>query len=217
MENLCCLEPFIRKNSYKKYFGEEWPFLKSFKNQLEKIKNVRENEESIYILSGVHTSVFTLGKSLENKKSLGDNFIQTDRGGRVMYHGPGQLTLYFIFKYQKYFSGPKEYIKFLFDMCIKHLKKKHKINVYHKDNGLWNEENKKIGFVGLRIKNGVSYHGISLNYNIDLGAFLKHSPCDILGDEVGNLFNKEALKPLFKTEANILMNDFLRGLTLREA
>ncbi len=217
MENLCCLESLNKKKSYQEYFGEEWSFFKSFENQLEKIKKVRKNEENIYILSGVHAPVFTLGQSLKNKELLTGKFIQTDRGGRVMYHGPGQLTLYFIFKYQKYFLGPKEYVRFLFDMCIKHFKEKHKINVYYRNNGLWNKENKKIGFVGLRIKNGISYHGFSLNYNTDLREFLKHSPCDISGDKVGNLFNKKALKPLLKIEANILMNDFLRGLTLRKA
>jgi len=112
-----------------------------------------------------------------------------------MYHGPGQLTLYPVFNLKKTFAGPREYANFVFDTVIEHFKKKHAIKLKCQQNGLWLKD-KKVGFLGLRIKEGVAYHGLSLNYQADLAAFKKHSPCDIIGDQAGNIFRTEDAKGL---------------------
>lgn len=204
-----------KSSTHKKFFGDNWSFSEGFHAQKNAIDEVLENEKLVFLLSGVHSSVFTLGNSLKRDESLKDDFVQTDRGGRIMYHGPGQLTVYPIFKLQRYFSGPKAYIQFLFDVCIGHFNNVYNIKLHCKNNGLWTEDNKKVGFVGLRVKKGITYHGLSLNYKTDLAAFLKHSPCDISGDQAGNIFKEDV--PSLEQEAESLMSMFSQRLTLREA
>lgn len=211
-----------KQQIFQKYFGEDWSFSDGFSEQLKKIEAVSKNQNLVYVLSGVHQPVFTLGNSLKKLlSSSNENFVQTDRGGRVMYHGSGQLTIYPIFRLQKYFPGPKDYIQFLLKICIDHFAKNYGVKLICKNNGLWSSENKKknkkVGFIGLRIKNGVVYHGLSLNYDADLGAFLKHSPCDISGDQAGNLLNAGSEAVSLEKEACTLMNDIAMQLTLREA
>ncbi|MGH1468319.1 MAG: lipoyl(octanoyl) transferase LipB [Bdellovibrionales bacterium] len=215
MENHYLSHPPTKEFFHKEFFGKGWLFPEGFQKQLESIDKVLKDEREVHLLSGAHAPVFTLGNSLKKDENLKGDFVQTDRGGKVMYHGPGQLTIYPIFKLQRYFNGPKAYIKFLFDLAIDHFKKTYSIDLHCKNNGLWTEERKKVGFVGLRVKKGVTYHGLSLNYDVDLGSFLKHSPCDISGEQAGNIFNEDA--PCLKEESEILMNLFFERLTLRDA
>ena len=199
------------------HFGQEWLYQEAFKEQLKAVQRVSDNLLNIEILSGIHSPVYTLGKSIKNIPSSDSfiPFVSTDRGGQLMYHGSGQLTLYPIFNLSYFFKGPRDYSKFLFDTCILYFKKQHQRELRCKENGLWFEE-KKVGFLGLRIKEGVVYHGLSLNYGVDLKAFLEHSPCDIAGDRAGNLFEGQSLSAkFFKEEASRLSGLILAGLRER--
>lgn len=194
------------------HFGENWCFEEAFLKQLSSIDKILEDENKTIILTGVHSSVYTLGNSFKNQTSAGlpENCVQTDRGGKIMYHGPGQLTIYPIFKLSPRFTGPKAYLKFMFDTCIDYFEKEHQIRLTCKSNGLWNEGDKKVGFVGLRVKKGITYHGLSLNYGADLSAFLKHSPCDISGEQAGNLFENSSSD--LSKEAEALTAALIKGL-----
>lgn len=200
------------------FFGENWNYEEAFKEQLKTVDRVSK-ENKIYFLAGVHASVYTLGKSKKSQERANLNFVQTDRGGQLMYHGPGQLTLYPVFKLTEFFSGPRDYTKFIFDLCIKHFKDTHGLVLECRQNGLWYED-KKVGFLGLRVARGVVYHGLSLNYNVDLNAFKLHSPCDISGTQVGSC-QTPYLKAMgggvstdifFEAEAKALFESFLRAL-----
>lgn len=199
------------------YFGENWCFSKAFNEQFKRFEDVSLNNGKTHILSGVHKATFTLGNSLKSEETLPLNFVQTDRGGRVMYHGPGQLTIYPIFKLNKYFKGPRKYTEFLFDSCIEYFEAHHNILLTCKNSGLWTKAGKKVGFVGLRIKEGVCYHGLSINYSTDLNAFLEHSPCDISGDQAGNLFEDHKKCPRLEEEAVRLTQALVAGLTLQRS
>lgn len=208
------------------FFGEGWGYEEAFKEQLKAVEKVHKKEHiqnQIYFLAGLHEPVYTLGKSKrcqveKGQLQVGAEFVQTDRGGQLMYHGPGQLTLYPIFKLADFFSGPREYAKFMFDLCIDYFKETHQIELECRQNGLW-FEGKKVGFLGLRVAGGVVYHGLSLNYNADLEAFKRYSPCDISGDQVGNIkcqvtYSEETSgrESFFKHEAEALSEHFLKVL-----
>ncbi len=206
----------LKNEMSTQYYGENWNFKEAFDQQLKSFEKVLSGNTNLYILSGIHKAVFTLGNSLKETSPKGQ-FVQTDRGGRMMYHGPGQLTIYPIFKLDQFFKGPRLYTKFLFDLCIKYFKKEHDLDLVCRGNGLWTKEGKKVGFVGLRIKEGICYHGISLNYRADLKPFLEHSPCDISGDQAGNLFLCSDSSPSLEAEAVKLMDELKAGLTIQRA
>jgi len=198
-----------------KYFGEDWSYGAALKEQLLAFDGVQNGKLGFKILSGVHGPVYTLGNSIK-AAPISDSkipFVKTDRGGQLMHHGPGQLTLYPVFNLKKNFAGPREYSKFIFDTAINHFKKSHNITLKCQNNGLW-LEGKKVGFLGLRIKNGIVYHGLSLNYWVDLTAFKKHSPCDISGDQAGNLFVESAAALNLESEALELSKAIALKLTI---
>ena len=134
--------------------------------------------DEIWILQ--HPAVFTLGLNGKREHVLdaGDiPLIETDRGGQVTYHGPGQLIVYILFDVRRNKRGVRELVSGLeqsvIDLLamdnIKAEAKKTAPGVYVND--------EKIAALGLRIKRGACYHGLSLNVDMDLSAFDRINPC----------------------------------------
>ena len=178
-------------------------------NFVDRLK-VDPKNNRVYVLAGEHPPTYTGGKSVskaklkELKKNFLGEVVQTERGGQVMYHGPGQLTLYFILNLKKHFSGPRDYVDHLFHAVKGHFKDQYDLELEYRKQGLWLKD-KKVVFMGIRIKNGVVYHGISLNYCMDLSPFLKQPPCDIREGQVGNLFSSPLATLFLKDEARSLV------------
>jgi lipoyl(octanoyl) transferase len=128
-----------------------------------------------------HDHIYTLGKNANPKNILKDNceIIQTDRGGDVTYHGPGQLVGYPIIDLRKTGMGIKSYVKNIESLLIATLND-YSINAHTKDNqpGVW-IENKKIGSIGIHVSHGVTTHGFSLNVNTDMNYFSNIISCGI--------------------------------------
>lgn len=142
-----------------------------------KIRN-KFTKDSIWITE--HFPVYTLGRRRNTNNILKPSTIPiifTDRGGEITYHGPGQLIIYCLIDIKRLKLGIKNFIFFLEESIIKTLKS---INIYgeRKINqpGIYIKE-KKIAFLGLRIKNGKSYHGISINTKMNLYPFQNINPC----------------------------------------
>ena len=134
-----------------------------------------------------HTPVFTLGTAADQKHILnakGIPVIQSDRGGEVTYHGPGQLVIYFMIDVKRSKLGPKILVKTLQEFT-KSLLKEYSIDSEFIDGapGVYVNE-KKIASIGLRISKGKTYHGISLNVDMDLSPFLQINPCGYEGLKV---------------------------------
>ena len=152
-----------------------------------------------------HPPVFTMGlngkdKHLLNVKNI--PVINIDRGGQVTYHGPGQLVIYTLLDLKRLNIGVKELVTTIETSIIK-LLKKYKINATGKDNapGVYVNEN-KIAALGLRIKKNRSYHGLSLNIDMDLSPFQQINPCGYAGMSVTQL------KDLYgKSEFNVVKSD----------
>lgn len=131
-----------------------------------------------------HPPVFTQGQAGKAEHVLlpGDiPVVQTDRGGQVTYHGPGQLVVYPLFDLKRLGIGPREMVTKLEESMIRWLSS-FKITAVAKADapGVYVDE-AKIGSIGLRIRKGCSYHGISLNLNLDLEPFSRINPCGFQG------------------------------------
>lgn len=178
---------------YFQFLGSNCDYIEVLNKQVEIAQHI-EKFKDLNLLACEHKPVFTAGRSIKMdlieplKFKSGCDVVSVSRGGAFMFHGPGQLTLYFIFKLKKYFSGPKDYIECLTEVVKEYFLERHEKKLIFKNNGLW-FNNKKVGFLGIRIENGVVYHGLSLNYHINKDPFQLQTPCDIKGDEVGNIFD----------------------------
>ena len=160
-----------------------------------------------------HFKVFTLGTAANKAHVLDPKDIpvyQSDRGGEVTYHGPGQLVIYFLLDFKKLNMGPKTLVESLqrFVQSI--------LNEFEIESSLIKGapgvyvDDKKIASIGLRISNGKTYHGISINIDMDLEPFSYINPCGYEGlevvqlkDYVSNILIKDVEKLAIKKLENI--------------
>jgi lipoyl(octanoyl) transferase len=127
-----------------------------------------------------HSPIFTQGQNGKPEHILqaGDiPILQTDRGGQVTYHGPGQLTIYTLIDIKRKKLNVREFVTHLEQSVIQLLAAK-KITALTKCKapGVYVEE-QKICSLGLRIRRGCSYHGLALNVDMDLSPFSRINPC----------------------------------------
>jgi lipoyl(octanoyl) transferase len=153
--------------------------------------NHNKSNELIWILE--HPSTFTTGMSYDKNEILDKriNLIKTNRGGKITWHGPGQLICYFVIDLKKRKKDIRKFVTLIEKTIIQTLRK-YKINSFsdRKNIGIWvNDKNKtkKIGAIGIKIKKWIAYHGFSLNINNSLHQYKKIIPCGIKDKEVSNL------------------------------
>ena len=182
-----------------------------------KVLEVSENIKSEEIWFLEHQNVFTAGSSTPknfNEKKI-DNIpvVFINRGGKITFHGPGQLIIYPILNIKKRKLNIIEYINKIEKIIIK-VFKKNRITLFTKketNRGLWtrdikNKKDKKIIFIGLRYSKGVIYHGISINLDLSLVDFRKINPCGLEVDQISSLkelkitYNKKELVNDLKIE-----------------
>lgn len=127
-----------------------------------------------------HPSVYTLGQAGKQEHVLNPQnipVINSDRGGQVTYHGPGQLVAYFLLDLRRRNIGIRTLVQQLESLLISMLQE---YDIEAKTlcgaPGVYVSE-KKIASIGLRVKNGCTYHGIALNVNMDLEPFKGINPC----------------------------------------
>ena len=113
--------------------------------------------------------------------------IQTDRGGEVTFHGPGQLVIYFLLDIKSKKIGPKTMVANL-QLIIQKVLRHYSIESSFIEGapGVY-VENKKIASIGLRFSGGRSYHGISINVDMNLTPFSLINPCGYKGLEVAQI------------------------------
>ena len=180
---------------------------------LEVSKNI--NNEEIWFLE--HQKVFTAGSSTPKefniKKINNIPVVFINRGGKITFHGPGQLIIYPILNIKKRKLNVIKYINIIEEIFIR-VFKKNKIKLFakkEKNRGLWvkdekNKNDKKIIFIGLRYSKGVIYHGISINLDLSLVEFRKINPCGMNANQISSLkelkinYSKEKLVYELKEE-----------------
>ncbi len=144
--------------------------------------------DELWILQ--HEPVFTLGQAGKKEHILdphGIPVINTDRGGQVTYHGPGQLVMYLLIDVRRRRTGIRDLVD-LIENSIVALLEDYGISSDTRPRapGVYVAE-KKIAALGLRIKQGCSYHGLSFNIDMDLQPFTYINPCGYEGLEVTQL------------------------------
>ena len=147
-----------------------------------------ETADEIWITE--HSAVYTLGLNGKRDHVLQvDNIplVETDRGGQVTYHGPGQLVVYILADLRRLAMGPRQVVTLLENAMIETLRQ-YGINAEARLDapGVY-VAGKKIGSLGLRIKRGCTYHGLSLNNAMDLAPFRNINPCGYPGLDVTQL------------------------------
>jgi lipoyl(octanoyl) transferase len=148
-----------------------------------------------------HPHVYTLGKSgQQNNLLINDDFLkkiqasyyQSNRGGDITYHGPGQIVGYPVFDLEKLKLGVKEYIHLLEESIIRTLKDYHiSTSRLEGATGVWLDtgtpDTRKICAIGVRVSRAVTMHGFALNVNTNLSYFSHINPCGLTGKGVTSM------------------------------
>ena len=156
--------------------------------QMRSIVRAQSFKDQIWLLE--HPSVFTLGTAADPSNVLNPGdipVIQTDRGGEVTFHGPGQLVIYFLLDIKSKKIGPKTMVANL-QLIIQKVLRHYSIESSFIEGapGVY-VQNKKIASIGLRFSGGRSYHGISINVDMNLTPFSLINPCGYEGLEVAQI------------------------------
>ena len=182
-----------------------------------RLKDLYENNEQELIWTLEHNEVFTAGTSYKENEIIDKSIkiLETNRGGKITYHGPGQLICYFVLDLRK----KKDIRKFItiIEKTIIQTLKFYKIETFpDKDNiGIWhkyNNEVKKIAAIGIRVSKWIAYHGFAININNDLENYKKIIPCGISDKGVTNL--KNILDQDYSRLSDILIKNFISNLKI---
>ena len=164
--------------------------IKYLENRVVEVNN-NKSKELIWFLE--HPSVYTAGSSYNKSEILDSsiNLIKTKRGGKITWHGPGQLVCYFVLNLNNRKRDIRKFISIIENSIIKTLKEYEIESQSDRENiGIWVKSNnniKKIAAIGIRIKKWIAYHGFSINIDNDLNNYNKIIPCGIKDKEVTNL------------------------------
>ena len=166
--------------------------LKFMEKRLLEIDQNKSND-LIWILE--HEDIYTAGTSYKENEIIDKSIqiLKTNRGGKITYHGPGQLICYFVISLKKRKKDIRKFISIIEKTIIETLKyysidsfpDKNNIGVWYNDNS----EIKKIAAIGVRVSKWIAYHGFSININNDLKKYDAIIPCGINDKGITNLNN----------------------------
>lgn len=145
-------------------------------------------QDELWLLE--HHSVFTQGINGKAEHIFNTHdipVIKTDRGGQVTYHGPGQLIAYTLFDLKRRKMGVRQMVSYLENSIISLLNEFGIAVKSHPDAPGVYVDSRKIASLGLRVKHGACYHGLSLNVDMDLTPFSYINPCGLQGMEMIDL------------------------------
>jgi len=176
--------------------------------------NEKKSDDLIWILE--HEEIYTAGTSYKETEILDKSIkiIKTNRGGKITYHGPGQLICYFVIDLKKRNKDIRKFISNIEKTIIDTLKYYNIETFADKKNiGIWynyNQQIKKIAAIGVRVSKWIAYHGFSINIKNDLKRYEAIIPCGIEDKGVINLKEIEDLD--YKELGNKLVENFILNL-----
>ena len=170
----------IRQYSNLTSYAERFLEMKTFTEQRD-----QDSPDQLWILQ--HTDVLTQGQAGKPEHILIPSnipVVQSDRGGQVTWHGPGQMVIYFMFDLNRLKWNVRTLVSYAEQLMID-LLNKYGIEAYAKPDapGVYVNE-RKIGSLGFKIRKGRSYHGLALNIDCDLDGFHTINPCGYAGLEM---------------------------------
>jgi len=197
----------IKKSIKPVNYSKAIKFLEKRLDQISKNKA----KELIWILE--HPSIYTSGNVLDKKDILDNSIkiIKTSRGGKITWHGPGQIVCYLVINLNNRKKNIRNFLNIIESSIINTLKE-FGINSYadRKNIGIWvntKSGEKKIAAIGIKIKKWITFHGFSININNDLNYYKKIIPCGVKNKGVTNL--NKIKKQNYKRIKNILIKNLI--------
>ena len=202
----------IKKSIKPVKYNQAMKFLEA---RLEDINNNQKND-LIWILE--HDEIYTAGTSYKEEEILNKsiNLVKTNRGGKITYHGPGQLICYFVIDLKKRKKDIRKFITLIEKTIIESLSQ-FDIKSFgdSKNIGIWtnHKENiNKVAAIGVRVSKWIAYHGFAININNDLSKYKNIIPCGISDKGVINL--KEIKDQNYKNLDKIVIDTFTKNLEI---
>ena len=189
--------------------------IKFLEDRVVEINNNQANE-LIWILE--HPSTFTAGPS-SNKRDILDksiDIIKTSRGGKITWHGPGQLICYLVINLNNRKRDIRKFVNIIENSII-HSLKSFGIECFsdRKNIGIWsklNNKDKKVGAIGIKVKRWIAYHGFSININNDISNYQKIVPCGIKDKGIGTL--KEINNQNYNKLSDVIIKNLVTNLKI---
>ncbi len=164
--------------------------------QLRCVANQLHGSGDEYVYMTEHPPVYTVGKSgtlsslLKSREEIADNgidIIECERGGNITYHGPGQVVVYPVVNLRRRNLSVAAFVETLEEVMIR-TASDFKVTAVRdqRNRGVW-VGNNKLGSVGIRVRHGISFHGLALNVNLAMEPFSWIKPCGLTGVGVTSL------------------------------
>ena len=177
--------------------------------RVDEVKNGKKRE-LLWILE--HPTTYTAGVSFSQKEILDKKIeiVQSNRGGKITLHNPGQKIVYFVINLNNRKKDIRKFINVIEKSVIQFLEtykiiaKKDKKNI-----GIWVHQ-KKIAAIGIRVSRWVAYHGCSINISNNLNQYLKIIPCGLDNRKVTSIFKEKKINP--KNYENKLAKIFIKNI-----
>ena len=178
--------------------------------------NINKKGDLIWFLE--HEEIYTAGTSYKESEILNKdiNLIKTNRGGKITYHGPGQLICYFVIDLKQRQKDIRKFITLIEKTIIESLSE---FNIKSfgdpKNIGIWvNDKNeiKKVAAIGVRVSKWIAYHGFAININTDLTKYQNIIPCGISDKGVTSL--KDINNQNYNMLSNMIIDNFTKNLEI---
>ena len=181
-----------------------------------RLADMHSNKKSDLIWILEHEEVYTAGTSYKEDELLNKNInlVKTNRGGKITYHGPGQLICYFVIDLKQRHKDIRKFITLIEKTVIESLLE-FNINSFAdpKNIGIWIDDKnctKKVAAIGVRVSKWIAYHGFAININNNLNKYKNIIPCGILDKGVTNL--KEINDQSYGNLSSVIVNNFTKNL-----
>ena len=184
----------------------------------ERLLDINSNKKSDLIWILEHEEIYTAGSNYKEEEILNKDIklIKTKRGGKITYHGPGQLICYFVIDLKKRKKDIRKFITLIEKTIIESLSEFNIISFGDPKNiGIWvNEKSniKKVAAIGVRVSKWIAYHGFAININNDLTKYLNIIPCGISDKGVSNLKNVNDQN--YNMLSDVIVNNFTKNLEI---
>ena len=178
--------------------------------------DLNQNNSRNLIWTLEHEEIYTAGTSFKENEILNKSIkvIKTNRGGKITYHGPGQLICYFVIDLKKRKKDIRKFVSIIEKTIIDTIKFYNIETFADKNNiGIWYNDNsniKKVAAIGIRVSKWIAYHGFSININNDLEKYKSIIPCGIKDKGITNLI--EIKNQNYKKFEDILIENFISNL-----
>jgi len=177
----------IKKSKNPVYYQD------AIKDLEHRLSLVFQNKEKELIWTLEHNEIYTGGTSYKENEILNNsiNFVKTNRGGKITYHGPGQLICYFVIDLRNRKKDIRNFVCIIEKTIIQTLEQFNiKSFADRKNIGIWfdnKKETQKVAAIGIRVSKWIAYHGFSINIDNDLNKYKNIISCGIRDKGVTNL------------------------------